>query len=289
MRWAKLVILALLSTLVLAGAVVALYVQRSLPRLDGELRLTGLTHPVTVQRDAADVTHILAGSAADAWRALGYVHAQERGWQLEFNRRLMRGELSEVLGEATLETDKLLHALGVIRAAQAQWDNLPGRTRAALQAYSDGINAFHTGTDQALPPEFLMLGIQPGAWSPVDSMGWSLMMALDLGGNWGNEFARLSSARVLSTERLWQLFPPYPGEPPASKTDFSQLYADLGLYRRVTSAGTSTKATSDRADQASIFSGLDIRAQVTQALGEWSRATIPPAASPCWPTIRTWA
>lgn len=227
--------------------VVAVYVWRSFPARDGQARLPGLARSVAVERDPADVTHIRASSAQDAWRALGYVHAQERGWQLEFNRRLMHGRLSEVLGEATLETDKLLRTLGIARAADRQLAQLPPDVQAALQAYSDGINAFYTYSPQALPPEFHLLRTQPGgetgvAWTPADSVGWSLMLALDLSGNWGNEFARLSAAQVLDTERLWQLFPPYPGEPPAASTDLTQLYKSLGVYRTDTSSAIDTGA-----------------------------------------------
>jgi len=225
---------ALLLVLLLAAAI-AIYVYRSFPALDGELRVSGLSAPVRVARDGADVTHIQAQSPRDAWMALGYVHAQERGWQLEFNRRVMHGELSEVLGEATLDTDKLMRTLGIMEAAQRQWLGLPTEAKQALQAYSDGINAFYAGGAQALSPEFHILGVRPGGagqpWTPQDSVGWALMMALDLGGNWGNEFARLSAAKVLSTEELWQLFTPYPGEAPASRTDFAKLYADLAVFR----------------------------------------------------------
>src|SRR3989344_5238740 len=106
----------------------------------------------------------------------------------------------------------------------------------ALQAYSKGIHAFHQKRPQALPPEFLVLGVQPGGaagavWEPEDSVGWALMIALDLGGNWGTEFARLSVARTLDTDRLWQLMPPYPGEPPAASADLAALYRQLGVYR----------------------------------------------------------
>ena len=91
---------------------------------------------------------------------------------------------------------------------------------------------------QADSPEFKLLGLKPQAqatkgefWTPQDSVGWALMMALDLGGNWGNEFARLSVARPLDTGRLWQLMPPYPGEPPAASADLASLYRQLGIYR----------------------------------------------------------
>jgi penicillin amidase len=234
--WFKRLLLALAVLLLLIAAAAGVYIYRASPALDGELRAAGLLAPVTVARDPADVTHIKAQSPRDAWFALGYVHAQERGWQLEFNRRVMHGELSEVFGPATLDTDKLLRTLGVVRAAERQWQTLPAEGRDAMQAYSDGITAFYAGSSQALSPEFQMLGVKPGgasgvAWSPVDSLAWSLMMALDLGGNWGTEFARLSAARVLKTGELWQLFPPYPGEQPASAVDFAKLYAELGVYR----------------------------------------------------------
>lgn len=237
MVWIKRFFWVLLVLVALLAAALAVYATRAFPALDGELKLSALAAPVTVARDGADVTHIKAQSPRDAWMALGYVHAQERGWQLEFNRRVMHGELSEVLGEATLDTDKLMRTLGIMEAAQRQWQVLPAEAKRALQAYSDGINAFYAGSAQALSPEFHILGVKPGGrsgqpWTPQDSVGWSLMMALDLGGNWGNEFARLSAASVLTTEQLWQLFTPYPGEAPASRTDFARLYADLGVFRQ---------------------------------------------------------
>ena len=230
-------LLALLILVIAAGAV---YVNRTFPALDGELKAVGLKAPVSVTRDAADVTHIKAQSPMDAWFAIGYLHAQERGWQLEFNRRVMHGELSEAFGAATLDTDKLLRTLGIMQAAERQWQALPTEGKDAIQAYSDGINAFYADSSQALPPEFHILGVKPGGssgkpWTPQDSLGWSLMMALDLGGNWGNEFARLSALKTLSTAQLWQLFTPYPGEEPASKVDFAKLYAGLGVYKSATS------------------------------------------------------
>lgn len=220
----------------LAGAGVAVQVQRSFPALDGTQVLAGLPAPVTVLRDAADVAHVHAPSPQAAWFGLGYVHAQERSWQLEFNRRLVRGTLSEILGPATLPVDRLMRTLDLAGAARRQLANLPPAAREALRAYSDGIAAYHRHRREALPPEFLLLGTQPGgaeavSWTPEDSVGWALVMALDLGGNWGQEFTRLSLAETLDTERLWQLMPPYPGEKPATATDLAGLYRSLGVYR----------------------------------------------------------
>ncbi len=239
MRWLLRLLWLVLTAVLLVAAGLGIYAWRSLPATSGSLQLGGLSAPVEVRRDEADVTHIQARSPLDAWRALGYVHAQERGWQLEFNRRVMRGELSAVLGPATLETDKLMRTLGIRQAAQAQWETLPDDARVALQAYAQGVNAFFAHGRQALSPEFQILGINPRPaardnryWDVYDSMGWSLMMALDLGGNWGTEFARLSLLKTLDTQALWEALPPYPGEPPAASADLATLYRELGVYRQ---------------------------------------------------------
>lgn len=236
-RFGKLIGLLLLILM----AAIAVYIYRSFPTLSGKAQLAGLVGEVSIRRDAADVTHIEGKSSLDVWRAMGYTHAQERSWQLEFNRRVMHGQLSEILGSATLETDKLMRTLGIIPAAKTQFANYPAEVKAALQAYADGINGFHAQNSglasQALPPEFHILGTKPGKWEATDSVGWALMMALDLGGNWGAEFARLSALQKLSTQELWQLMPPYKdeqgaSEAPATKVDLAKLYQNLDVFAK---------------------------------------------------------
>lgn len=235
MKWIARLGVALVMAVLVIGGVLAVQTLRSLPQLSGQLTLTGLSQAVEVRRDTSDVTHIEGARVLDVWRALGFVHAQERGWQLEFNRRLMRGELSEILGSATLDTDKLMRTLGIIEVARAQLRSLSPQTRAALEAYSEGIVQAHTIGASGRSPEFRLLGTRGGgatgqAWTPEDSVGWSLMMALDLGGNWGNEFARFSALQVLPTDRLWQFMPPYPSESPATAVDLAALYKALGAH-----------------------------------------------------------
>ncbi len=245
MRWVKASVRWLAAVLVLLAMILAVYAWRSLPTMDGALQLPGLRGTVQVQRDDADVTHILASDPRDAWMAMGYVHAQERGWQLEMNRRLMRGRLSEVFGKTTLETDLLMRTLGIRQAAQAQLAGADDESRQALKAYSAGVNAFFAHRTQALSPEFQILRIDPREeaaagqyWDPEDSAGWALMMALDLGGNWGNELARLSALQVLDTPALWQLFPPYPGDAPTATADLAALYRQLGVFRNGSTVST---------------------------------------------------
>jgi penicillin G amidase len=253
MRWIKRLGGGLLLAIAVVALAVAAYVWQSLPQFSGSLQAAGLQQSVQIKRDASDVTHIFAQTDTDAAFALGYTHAQERSWQLETNRRVMHGLLSEIFGAATLETDQLMRSLGIIRTAQKQFDALPADAKAILTAYTDGINSFHQTSKQALPPEFHILGVKPALWQPADSMGWSLMMALDLGGNWGVEFARLSAAQKVPTAQLWQLFPAYPGEQPASKVDFSKLYADLNLYN------TTIKTGALRADSITATALFDLK------------------------------
>ena len=237
-RWSlwflRAVLAIVLLTLTAFGAF-QVYLLKSIAPLTGEAQLAGLSSGVEIKRDASDVTHIHAKTPMDAWRAIGYVHAQERGWQLAFNRQVMHGELSEWLGPTTLETDKLMRTLGIMKSAQAQFDKLPPNTQKALEAYAEGVQAGYASA-QWRAPEFVILGINPSKtmkpWTAVDSVGWALMMALDLGGNWGNEFARLMSAQALNTEDLWKLFPPYPGESRGSKVDITALYRNLDVYAK---------------------------------------------------------
>ena len=271
MRWIKRGVWALVVLLVALAAAGGVYLQRSLPVLDGQLRLSVLKAPVEIKRDASDVTHVLAQSPLDAMRAIGYVHAQERGWQLDFNRRIMRGELSSLLGPATLETDKLMRTLGIRQAAQAQWERLPAQAQEQLKAYAQGINAFYSEGTQALSPEFQILSVNPRDdaragryWDVYDSMGWSVMMALDLGGNWGNEFARLSMLQVLDTAALWQAMPPYPGEPPAASADLAALYRDLGVYKPAQKTASVVPAVSDGTPAERL------RAQLAQEVVAWA-------------------
>ncbi|MEJ6022355.1 penicillin acylase family protein [Ramlibacter sp. PS4R-6] len=231
MRVAKGILGALLVIVLFAAVAGGVYVWQAFPDLDGRIDAPGLVDPVYVRRDTADVTHIEARSLADAYYAMGFVHAQERGWQLEFNRRVMHGELSEVFGPATLDTDRLLRRLGIMRAAQKQWEGLKPQEKDLIAAYAKGVNAFHRTSMQALPPEFHILRVMPGEWTPQDTVAWVLMMALDLGGNWGTEFARLSALQAVDTQQLWQVMPPYPGEQPPTKVDLAALYRGLGVYR----------------------------------------------------------
>ncbi|MDP2004073.1 MAG: penicillin acylase family protein [Rubrivivax sp.] len=219
-----------LAALVLLGAAgAAVYAGRALPRTDGLLHLHGVAAELRIERDGHGIPTLRARSEPDLHYALGVVHAQDRLWQLEMHRRIAAGRLAEVLGPAALETDRFLRALGVRRAAAAQWARLPAESKAALQAYAAGINAVLRDGGQARPPEMLILGITPEPWEPVDSLAWALMMAWDLGGNWTTELLRLRLALQMPVARINELLPPYPGEQPLPTADYAALYRGLKL------------------------------------------------------------
>ncbi|KQU64412.1 MULTISPECIES: penicillin acylase family protein [unclassified Rhizobacter] len=227
MTWLKRGALGLAIALGLAAALLWAYARSTLPQVDGEQRVEGLRAEVRIERDAQGVPTIHAASREDAMFGLGFAHAQDRLWQIETHRRIGAGQLAEAFGEPALDTDRFLRALGVRRAAQAQWQRASPATRYALEAYSAGINAYLAGSLKARPPEFVLLGLQPQRWTPVDSLAWATMMAWDLGGNWSTELLRMRLSLKMPVERINELLPPYPGEKPLSTADYAALFRGL--------------------------------------------------------------
>ncbi|MFA7268089.1 MAG: penicillin acylase family protein [Sterolibacterium sp.] len=216
-----------LACIALLALVVFQYLRSSLPQISGTLYLTGLVAPAEVQRDRHGIPHIYAQSLRDANFALGYVHAQDRLWQMEMNRRIGAGRLAELFGPASLDTDRFLRTLGIQRVARATLANLDEETRNLFEAYADGVNAFLAANDKPLPPEFLLLGHRPEPWSAVDSLAWIKMMAWDLNSSWRPELLRMQLAGRLSTQQIQEFLPPYPGDAPIPLPDLSALYASL--------------------------------------------------------------
>jgi penicillin G amidase len=218
--------LALVVLGVLAVGAAYFYLLRSLPKEEGEIRLAGLEKPVEVLRDAYGIPHIRAASLEDAIYALGFVHAQDRLWQMEVSRRTAAGRLAEVFGEPALEADKFLRTLGVRRSAEANFNRLDRETQTLLQAYAAGVNAF-IATSPVMPIEFWLTRAKFEPWTPADSLGWIKMMAWDLGGNWRSELLRMRLSKTLPLARINELLPPYPGEAPLEITDLRRLYSSM--------------------------------------------------------------
>lgn len=177
--------------LLLAAAFTFWYVWRPLPQISGTLPLA-VNQPARIVRDARGVPHIRAAGLEDALFLQGYVHAQDRLWQMDALRRLASGELSEVLGSAALEVDREARRLRMRRTAESHYATLSGEDRKVLSSYARGVNQFISTHGNKLPIEFTLLGYDPKPWSVVDSILIGLQMFRSLTGSWKDEILKLT-------------------------------------------------------------------------------------------------
>ncbi|MBE3558613.1 MAG: penicillin acylase family protein [Ktedonobacteraceae bacterium] len=203
--WWKKALLALAGIAGIAGGAYYLVTRRPLPKTQGKLCLDGLHEPVEIITDRYGVPHIYAQNEDDLYFAQGYVHAQERLWQMEFNRRLCAGRLAELFGPVALETDRFCRRLGLHRAAAEEVSHLSAHSRRVLRAYTRGVNTFIEQNSSRLPVEFTLLRCKPELWSPADTIQWAKMMGWNLGGNWETEVIRAHLIAKLGSERAKQL------------------------------------------------------------------------------------
>ena len=151
-----------------------------LPQRAGGAPLSGLQAPVEVRWDRWAMPYVRAASAADATAALGWLHANDRLFQMEISRRAAAGRLSELFGERALGFDKKVRRLRIHAAAEKLVATASPESRDLLAAYARGVNAWIAGHESDLPPEFRLLGSKPEAWRPADSMGIVFLMARQL-------------------------------------------------------------------------------------------------------------
>ncbi|HEV8610037.1 MAG TPA: penicillin acylase family protein [Thermoanaerobaculia bacterium] len=195
-----------------AAAAVLLLALSTFPRESGTVKVAGVAAPVTIETDAHGVPTIRAASAADALFGLGYAHARDRLWQIEYQRRIGTGRLAEILGPRLVETDRFLRTIGFRRAAESAWRALPPEERRLLEAYTRGLNAY-LASSSARPIEFRILRCPVSAFDPVDSLTWAKLMAWDLAGNARNEIRRARFVAAVGEKRAAELLPPVPETP----------------------------------------------------------------------------
>ncbi|MEU8268849.1 penicillin acylase family protein [Sphaerisporangium sp. NPDC049002] len=217
LRWGARILAAVLVAAIVLAGVGVWTVRRSFPQLDGELRLPGLSAKVTVLRDRYGIPQIYADNPEDLFRAQGYVHAQDRFWEMDFRRKTTAGRLSELFGASTLDVDKVVRTLGWRRTAEREVSLLAPGTRQALDDYAAGVNAWmgqHQGfADKSLEYAVLKLtngSYTPEPWTPADSLAWLKGMAWDLRSNMDDELERAVDASAVPVDRVNELFPAYP-------------------------------------------------------------------------------
>jgi penicillin G amidase len=185
------------------------YISRKrLPQVEGQLALLGLRASVTVRRDRWGIPYISATNRHDLFLAQGFVHAQDRLWQMELNRRIAAGRLSELFGRLALDTDRLVRTLGFTRLARPTWEQLSEQTQADLTAYTAGVNAFLAQAAQ-LPLEFSLLRHRPEPWRTSDSVAFSCLQLWVMSHGWAGELTRAQLVEHLGPQRAADLEPRY--------------------------------------------------------------------------------
>jgi len=182
---------------------------------------------VSLTRDKWGVVHINAQkSDLDAWFALGYAHAQDRFWQMEFNRHVEQGTLSELFGAKAIPQDKYLRTWGFYRFAKPAWQYLSPHSKAVLQSYTNGVNYYISL--QHFPFQFSLLKIHPKPWTVLDSLAWQKVLAWDLQNIWKSKFNNYLVKTHEGTNKIPVIFPPYPLNAPTilSNADLKQS----GIY-----------------------------------------------------------
>ncbi|MEH2053957.1 penicillin acylase family protein [Nostoc sp.] len=203
-------------------------VRQSFPQESGTIQIPELKAEVSVQRDKWGIPHIYAANSHDLFMAQGYIHAQDRFWQMDFWRHIGSGRLSEMFGSSQVDTDKYLRTMGWARVAQQEIQEINAEMKAYLEAYADGVNAYlteHQGS--ALSLEYVVLkflnpGYKPEPWQILHSLTWGKVMAYDLGRNFEREIERAILLKTLTPTQVEELFPPYPQDLPVILPELQQ-------------------------------------------------------------------
>ena len=204
-KFFKIALCSVLFILIGFFAFIFVQIQGSIPRIKGTIALAGLGAEVRVARDEWGIPHIIAQNEKDLFFACGYVHAQDRMWQMELLRRAGFGRLSEIFGKRTLENDKFMRNIGLKEAVKRDLEKLSPSMREFLQSYSDGINSWINTRKFNWPPEFMLLRYRPQAWQPSDSLVIKEIMALLLCEDYKSEAVRGKLVKKLGAKKALQI------------------------------------------------------------------------------------
>ncbi|WP_457934727.1 penicillin acylase family protein [Pseudoalteromonas sp. SCSIO 43210] len=201
------------------------YLLNTKPTISGNISVAGIQAPVQIETDAQGVKHIIAQYDNDAFFAMGVIHAQDRLWQLELQRRMATGTLSEIFGKDAVNLDIYMRTMGISKNTNEAWDSLGRPAQNSLEAYSAGINSW-LDSAQSLPVEFSIMGIQPQRWHPSHSLAWYKMFGLGLAGNFQKDIQRLVISKLLSAEKAQLLMTNEEVQETKSTVNASKLATD---------------------------------------------------------------
>jgi penicillin G amidase len=254
-RLIQIFVVVLVVVLAALTGIVGTITYRALPQTEGAIQVKGLDTSVTVLRDSTGIAQILGDSPHDLFMAQGYVHAQERLWQMEVWRHISAGRLSELFGKSTLDQDRFIRTLGWRQAAKRDLDALSKEARAAVDAYTDGVNAYIEGHKGGLGLAFVVTAMQSGTgsiggyevdpWTALDSVAWQKVQSWQLAGNFNNEvFRMLADAKLDNPARTDELFPAYRADMPVI-TPTTTASAGTGRDDRPVEGGQSDAGRAD--------------------------------------------
>lgn len=227
-RWLLRIASGLVIVAVVGVSGVYYFLSRSVPDYDATWRVGGISAPVEIARNTHAVPHIFAQNDADAFFALGFAHAQDRLWQMTLLRRTVQGRLSEMFGEQTLRTDELMRRLDLYGLAQRSVEAQTPDARAALEAYSRGVNAWIDRVNaDALgrgAPEYFLFPAEIGMWQPADSIAIMKLMAVQLSGHLESEVRHARLIALLGPERAYDLMPEDTTTGVAALPDFAAMF-----------------------------------------------------------------
>ncbi len=230
-RWLVRIAAALMALTAGAAALVYYFAARSLPDYDAQTAVAGISAPVEIVRDNANVPHIFGATDADVFFAMGYAHAQDRLWQMTMLRRTAQGRLSELFGEATVSIDEVMRRLDLYRLAAASVAAQDDYATAALDAYAAGVNAWlaevNDGARGRGAPEMWLFNHPVAPWAPADSLAILKLMALQLTGHMEAEVKRARTSLLIPPERLADILPDAPGPGIAALPSYAELVRDV--------------------------------------------------------------
>ena len=248
--------------IILAG-VGAFYVQQTLPQASGSLAVSGLQAKVAVARDTYGVPHITAQNQHDLFFAQGYVTAQDRLFQMEFNRSVAQGKLAALFGAGSdnslVDADAFLRTLDFYHSANAELAGLDPAVRTELQAYADGANAFVATHPHTLPLEFTILGVNWQPWTPLDSLAYGRVVAFSLDNSWYIKYTRALVTAKAGPGVEGALFPSYPVTNPTLFADTPDTAAPVSASSAA-SAAVATNATASEMtpEQRALYATLPV-------------------------------
>lgn len=233
-RWLIRLSAALIMLTVAAFLLAYYFASRSLPDFNAETTVAGISAPVEIVRDNSNVPHIFGETDPDVFFGIGYAHAQDRLWQMTLLRRTVQGRLSELFGQRTVKIDTLVRRYDLYNLAVSSFEAQDEATKAALEAYSAGVNAWLTEVNKGAlgrgAPEMWLFNHAIAPWQPADSIAIIKLMALDLNGQISAEVLRARTSLILPSARVEDILPDAPGEGIAALPQYAELVHDVPRY-----------------------------------------------------------